>query len=218
MPVFWSPALWVALLGLSFTPSLPPDYTQKILHDRQKVAQELDAPNGVLSLVALQKLMTGDLTVGSAPDNNLRLEHGLPHAFTLRTQGSKVTFAAVDPSITIDGKHPHKGDPVVVSDDEKATLHWSNGLWANIIARTGNETYLRVGDPNSPNRRHFHAPSFYPVDPSFRLNAKWFPYATPHQLHMSTKVGTILTLPSPGYAEFSLGGAHHPARCHGGRP
>lgn len=203
------PALLLAFaLGLPAAPAagnLPPNYEQALLKHRQEEAQHLVAPTSWFSLVALQPLTDGDVSVGSAPGNTLRLEHGLPHAFTLRVAAGKVTVAAADPAVTVDGHPLHPGDAITVSDADKATLHWGD-LWANAIQRTGNQTYLRVGDPHSPGITHFHGLNFYPVDPAYRISAKWVPYTTPHQIRMGTVLGTTLTVPSPGYAEFTLNG------------
>ncbi len=195
-------AFAAGLLALPSATPLPPNYQQTILNSRQEEAQKLNGPTSWLSLVALQPLTDGDVSVGSAPGNRLRLEHGLPHAFTLHVASGKVTLADVDPAVTVNGKLLHTGDPLLTSEDDKANLHWGN-LWASIIHRTGNQTYLRVGDLDSPNRRHFHGLNFYPVRPSYRIVARWVPYTTPHEIHMATVLGTTLTLACPGYAEFS---------------
>ena len=196
-------AAGLPLLPLSIP--VPPDYEESVLQARNKQAQSIDGPTSWLSLIALQPLDNGDVSVGSAPDNKLRLEHGLAHAFTLHIASGKVTLTAVDPAVTAAGKPLHPGDMVAVSDDDKATLHWS-GLWANAIQRTGNQLYLRVGDPDSPNRRRFHGLNFYPINPTYRITAKWVPYTPPHELRMGTVLGTTLIARSPGYAEFVMDG------------
>lgn len=183
--------------------AVPANYQQNILQMRQEKAKLLTGPRSWFSLVALQPLTAGDVSVGSAADNALHLAHGLLHAFTLHTEGGKVTFSAVDPSVTIGGHHPHAGDAVPISDENEASLAW-NGLWANVIRRTGDQVYLRVGDPHSPNLEHFHGLNFYPVDPAYRITARWIPFASPHPLRMGTVLGTTLLQSSPGYAEFEI--------------
>ncbi|MGI4830762.1 MAG: hypothetical protein ACRYFU_21610 [Janthinobacterium lividum] len=80
----------------------------------------------------------------------------MPHAFTLYVDAGQVTFAAVDPTLTLGGKHPHVGDSVPAGEAEADALKWS-GLYAYVIPRTGNQLFLRVGDPDSPNLRIFTA-------------------------------------------------------------
>ncbi len=205
MHTFVTGPVVLALLAWHAPNAIPAHYESDISHERQQEAQALNTPTGWLSLVALQPLTIGKVSVGSAPDNTLRLEHGLAHAFTLEVEPGKVLFATVDPSVTIDGKHPHAGDPVRISDSTDAMLHWG-ALWANVIRRTGDQTYLRIGDPNSPNRRSFHGLHFYPVNPAYRITAKWVPYTPAHELRMGTVLGTTLVVPSPGFAEFTLDG------------
>ena len=205
MRTFCLLALAASFPALLAPASLPSNYRQTILQQRRQEAQEVNGPTGWLSLVALQPLTSSDLSVGSAPGNTLRVKHGPPHAFTLHLTPSGITVAPVDPAVTLAGKPLQPGQSLLTSEDDKATLHWG-GLWAMVIHRTGDQTYLRVGDFDSPNRRHFHGLRFYPVAPAYRIPAIWTPYATPHQVRMATVLGTTLTLPSPGYAEFTLSG------------
>ncbi len=193
------------LATLAASAGIPANYEHDLQHARQQRAKELTGPRSWFSLVALQPVTPGDLSVGSAPGNRLRLEHGPAHAFTLHIAGDKITLAAVDPSVALGRTHPNAGDAVPVSDSPEASLQW-NGLWANVIHRTGDQLYLRVGDPHSSNLEHFHGLNFYPVDPTYRLTAKWVPYPPGHELRMGTVLGTTLVQTSPGYVEFSLKG------------
>ncbi len=176
-------------------------YRVKVEAARKQEAKELVAMGSWLSLVALQPLDHGDVTVGSAAGNRLQLEHGAAHAMVLHMAGDAVSLTAVDPAVMV-GTKPARVGQVIGKDD---TLAW-NGQTATVIRRTGNRTFLRVADPQSPNLRAFHALRFYPVDPQYRIVAKWVPYAPPHTLRMGTVTGDVLMLPAPGYAEFMVNG------------
>jgi uncharacterized protein (DUF1684 family) len=195
---------FIALLAFrcfGLNPTSSQTYEEKILQMRRDEAKALTAPGGWLALVALQPLAQGAITVGSAEGSTLRLEHGIPHAFKLTMKGNTVTITDSDPTVTVAGKRAASGQVI----PEEAPIQWS-GLTATVIRRTGGRTFLRVWDPRSPNLLAFHKLKFYPIDPKFRIVAKWIPYSPNHQLHMGTVTGDILTLPSPGYAEFTVGG------------
>jgi uncharacterized protein (DUF1684 family) len=178
-----------------------PSYRQKVEAARRHEAEDLVAPGNWLSLVALQPLDHGDVTVGSAADNRLRLEHGAAHALALHMAGDAVIVTAADPALSIGGKPARAGQSIA----KNQTIAWGD-LTATIIRRTGNRTFLRVADTQSPNRKAFHGLSFYPVDSRYRVTAKWMPYVPPRTLRMGTVTGDVLLLPAPGYAEFSLSG------------
>ncbi len=194
-----------AILAIAITTLLhaaPPSYQQKLQAARQQEAKDLQAMGSWLSLVALQPLDHGDVTVGSAAGNRLQLEHGAQHALAFHMQADKVILTRADPAVTISGKPAHAGQAVTIDDK----IAW-NGLTATVIKRTGNRTFLRVADPQSPNLKAFHGLSFYPIDPRYRIVAQWTPYKPPHTLRMGTVTGDVLQLPAPGYAEFTLNGA-----------
>jgi uncharacterized protein len=198
--------LFLALpVAFAHSASLPQDYKQSILQDRQEQAKALTAPQGWLSLVALQRLTAGDVSVGSAAENTLKLPHGVPHAFTLHVGEGMVTVTAADPSVSLNGKQAQPGAMLDFTEGKNSTLTWGD-QYAYVIRRTENQIYLRVGDHHSPDLSRFHGLNFYPVDPAWRITARWVPYSPPHSLHMPTVLGTTLTEPSPGYAEFVSGG------------
>src|ERR1700761_2609139 len=75
---------------------------------RKAYADELDAKNGWLALVALDWLQEGDSTVGSAPDNKIKLLHVPAHLGVLRMHDGRVTLVpskeAVRSGLLLDGK------------------------------------------------------------------------------------------------------------------
>jgi uncharacterized protein (DUF1684 family) len=194
----------VAIAVTALLHAAPPatTYQQKLQTARHQQTKDLLAMGGWLSLVALQPLDQGDVTVGSAPDNHLHLEHGTAHAMAFHMQGNNVILTSVNPAVLINGKPAQTGQVVTPGDK----IAWKN-LTATIIKRAGNRIFLRVADPQAPNRKAFHGLSFYPADPKYRVVANWVPYSPPHTLRMPTVIGSVLVLPAPGYAEFTVNGA-----------
>jgi uncharacterized protein (DUF1684 family) len=65
---------------------------------------------------------------------------------------------------------------------------------------------VRMKDKDSARRRSFKGLRWYPVREEFRLAARWVPYATPKHIEIASVTGQVSPMPSPGYAEFELGG------------
>ena len=51
---------------------------------------------------------------------------------------------------------------------------------------------LRVKDSEAPTRKHFAGIDYFPIDPSWRVEAKWVPFDPPGDtLEMANVIGTI---------------------------
>jgi len=61
-------------------------------------------------------------------------------------------------------------------------------------------------DENNPARKNFAGARFFPINPAFRVKAKWIPNNPPRQVAIPTVLGTVIQMPSPGSVEFSLDG------------
>ncbi|KAA6460853.1 DUF1684 domain-containing protein [Acidobacteria bacterium AB60] len=193
----------------SSTPSGPETaWRNKIQDWRAQREKEIAAPDGWLSLIALDWLKPGVNSFGSAPDNLVRIYAKAPEHMGLLTVSGK-TVQLLAPSggfpsdLLLDGKPVREG---TLSADEASpsTLSW-HGLNVIVLPR-GSRYALRVKDADAPARAQFHGLNWYAPDLHFAVEARWLPYNPPHTLKIATVIGTTLDLPAPGIAEFSLNG------------
>lgn len=186
----------------------PANYQRLIGQVRQHRAEGLTAPDGWLSLVALQRLLPGETTVGSAAGNTLVLEHAPAHMLTLQTTGEgahgAVWLLAADKAVTVDGA-PAKAGARMVAEGPEASQLRAGPLLATLIER-GDRMYLRVKDAGAPTRTHFHGLRWYPVAPRFFITARWAPAGASHTLTVPNVLGQIQQEPSPGAAQFTIDG------------
>jgi uncharacterized protein (DUF1684 family) len=170
---------------------------------RKAYADEIDQPDGWLSLVALEWLQDGDTTIGSATGNKVQLKHVPPRLGVVRKQGA--SFQLVDPAVgvTLDG---HSGGGALSTDHSEHPSVIASGEISMTIIQRGDRYYLRIKDAASPTRLHFHGLNWYPPDPRLVITARWVPYAQPKILHVLNVLGQTSDEPSPGYAEFTIGG------------
>ena len=168
----------------------------------------LAAPDSWLTLIGLEWLKPGVNSVGSATESQIRVPAKAPaHIGLLTVSANTLQLLAptggFPPDLTIDGAPAREG--LLAADDAKPnTIAW-HGLTMVVLHR-GNRYALRIKDADSPTRTNFHGLNWYPPDPHFRVAARWIPYNPPHTEKIPTVIGTVLSLPSPGVAEFTLDG------------
>jgi hypothetical protein len=174
---------------------------------RARRDREISAPDGWLSLVALEWLKTGVNSFGSAADNTLHVANAPDHIGLLTVSGKTVQLLAphegFPADLALDGKPAREGALAVV-DLHPSTLAWHS--LTMIVLPRGDRFALRVKDANSPARASFQGLHWYPMNLDFAVEAHWIPSNPPRTLHIPTIIGTTLDLPSPGVAEFTLAG------------
>jgi uncharacterized protein (DUF1684 family) len=180
-----------------------PDYTQL----RAQRAQGLTQPYGWFSLVALEWLKPGVITVGSAKDNTVVLDGADAHLMKLQQKDGVVTLLADAPSLTPEGKPLQAVDqhPVIGKGEDDASALASGTLRFWAIDR-GGQRYLRVKNSDAPALKDFHGLRWYAPDQHYRVEAQWIPSTTPRTMHVVNKLGQIEKVPVPGYVEFVVDG------------
>ena len=170
--------------------------------------RDLSAPDGWLTLVGLEWLKSGFNTIGSAPDNSIRIHAQAPgHIGILTVSGTVVQLLAppggFPADLRLDGKPAREG-ALTVSNTAPSTITW-RGLTLVVLLR-GSRFVLRVKDAHSPTRTGFHGLNWYAPNPAYRVTARWLPYKPPQIEPIPTVIGTTLNLVAPGAAEFLLNG------------
>ena len=74
------------------------------------------------------------------------------------------------------------------------------------VIRRGDRLGIRIKDPGTPTRKAFHGVPRYPVDPAWRVEADFIPYATPQVRAIPTVLGTTEPMTAPGLLKFKVGG------------
>lgn len=207
---------WLAAWGLYATrpaaaqaavTSAESEWRQDLDAWRTRRAQEIDAPDGWLTLVDLEWLKSGANSLGAAADNQLQVHGDAPDHIGLLTVSGKTvqllsTVGGFPPDLTIDGQPAREG-PLVVDRPKPATIAWHSVTIA--VLDRGGRYALRIKDSDSAIRKGFHGLNWYPADPEFSVEATWTPFTPPKVEAIPTGLGTSINLPAPGQAEFTLG-------------
>jgi uncharacterized protein (DUF1684 family) len=185
------------------------DYQHEIQQWRDKRVANLTGPTGWLSLIGLEWLHEGDNRVGSAADNELVLKAGPAHlgVVHLAADGKTSIALAADSGATVDGKTVREA--ALVDDMHAAGVAPTTVAFGTanfyVIERDGRKG-LRVKDSAAETRAHFAGIDYFPIDPSWRIEAEWVPFDPPHKLEMGSVIGTIEQVDVPGMAVFQRGG------------
>ncbi|RXK55307.1 DUF1684 domain-containing protein [Oleiharenicola lentus] len=184
----------------------PADYVQSVEQWRAGRLERLTRADGWLALIGRHPLEVGVWSVGSAPGNAIRLAAGPDQLGTVtRTGDNTLTFALADGvEAAIDGT-TERTAPLATSSAGKPT-YVRAGTVNFYILEQGGRYFLRVRDSESARRKNFAGLDNYPVDPKWRIEANWVPFATPRQLPITNVVGLTQDAACPGKAVFTLDG------------
>ncbi|GAB3793011.1 DUF1684 domain-containing protein [Dyella agri] len=188
----------------------PSSYTHEIEQWRVDRVARLTGPDGWLSLIGLEWLHEGANRVGSAAGNDIVLKAGPAHLGTVTqtTDGALRIALDKDSGATVDGKSVAEAalidDIHAGADAAPTTVRFGNANFY-VIERDGRMA-LRVKDSDAEARRDFLGIDYFPVDPSWRVEADWVPFVPEHDLEIGTAIGTIDKVKVPGKAVFHRDG------------
>lgn len=189
----------------------PTDFTAEIAQWRAGRLQRLTADDGWLTLIGLEWLQPGVNTLGRAAGHGIELKAG-PEDFgriVLASDGRTTLEFAAGVQGRVDG-HPVTRAELVSDQDgaRRPSLVQVGSLSLFVIDRDGRKG-LRIRDSEAPTRRHFQGLTYFPADPSWRIQAQWQPFDPPRHLPIGSVLGTVSEMPVPGRAVFEKDGRHY---------
>jgi uncharacterized protein len=177
---------------------------------RTQHATDLLKPDGWLSLVGLEWLQPGDNTVGSAPDDKIRLAKGPAHLAILHLEGNTVTLnppsGGFPQGFLVAGAPANAQSLRAEPNNDRMAPRMTIGTLNMYVIRREARFALRIKDSQSPSITGFHGLKWYPPDEAYRVTAKWIPYSPFKIITLATLVGTNYDQPVPGAAEFVISG------------
>jgi uncharacterized protein len=204
----------VRLLGLAAAvvlfvacrPSASDPYQQEIAQARATRQTELTKADGWLTLIGLHFLQDGANTVGSAKDNAVVLTKGPAHFGVATVADGKVTFALADGvKAQIDGQDVRRAALRESAPPVKPSLVTSGTVTFYVVERGGKKA-LRVKDSAAESRTHFLGIDYFPVDPAWRIEARWEQFEKSRLMPVTNILGQTAPEPVPGQAVFERDG------------
>jgi uncharacterized protein (DUF1684 family) len=178
-----------------------------VLAWRDSRRASLLAPTGFVNLAGLFWLDKEVATFGSAPDNDLRF----PAAADPRIGVFRLTAEGVvmqpRPGVAVYSNDEPVGELLIADDttDRPVTITHGSLAWT-VIKRDGRYA-VRLRDFEHPALESFPPLQYFPIDPSWRVEATFERYAEPRRVAASTVIEGLGWNPaSPGVAVFEKDG------------
>lgn len=169
--------------------------------------ERLRSPDGWLTLVGLYWLSPGENRFGSDHANEVVLRgEGVPgHAGSLWLANGAVRLVAATPSVSSDGKP--LSEAVLADDTSGEPTVVDLGTLRMYAIRRGQRIGLRVRDRAASALRTFDGMRRFPIDPGWRLSARFEPAAAGEQLEIVDVIGDVSREGTPGTVAFERDGA-----------
>jgi uncharacterized protein (DUF1684 family) len=189
-------------------PPVDPEYAAEIEEWRAKRLARLTADSGWLTVTGLFWLEQGENLFGSAEDNPVVL----PDARVPEVEGRLVLDA--DGAVTAIAE---EGATVTVNDEPLAEVSLKTDaegppdivtagrIRFYVIDREG-RLAARVKDPEASARTTFKGIEHFPINESYRVEARLEPYESPREVAVPTELGLDATYVAPGTLHFTVNG------------
>jgi len=183
------------------------DLEAEIARWRASRRDRVAGPEGWLTVVGLAWLVEGSNPVGSDPDDRVVLPPSAAGRFgSIEVRGSLAILRASEP-------FDHEGRTVtelpLVPDDPGPPTVVRLGTVSFFVIRRDERLAVRVRDAEAPARKGFGGLEYFPVDPRWRVAARFEPFDPPRTLRLPTVVDTTETYRVPGALAFQVAGRRH---------
>lgn len=193
-----------ALLALVAEP--PANYAASVERWRVEREAELRAEDGWLSVAGLFWLKEGENACGARGSSRVQLPKGSPEKVGSFVRHGREVRVQIEPGVaaTLDGK-PVTSAPLRSDAAGGPDVLRIGPLSLGVIER-GGEIGVRLKDNGSPRRTQWKGLSWFPVEESERVVARFIPSPPGTTLEITNVLGQTQKLPAPGEAVFTLRG------------
>jgi uncharacterized protein (DUF1684 family) len=165
-------------------------------------------PDGWTSLIGLHWIELKAHYIGSSADSGIRLAKGPPKMGLLQEQGGRLFFTPEkDVALTLDGQ-PLRSRVELKTDHDPApsVIGFDDGKGVMTVIQRGDRRALRVKHADAEARTGFAGLDYWPVDPSWRIDARFVPHPPGKTIEIANIIGMLEQIPNPGVVEFQRDG------------
>ena len=183
------------------------EYIQQIENWQQEELKYLKSnKNSPLNLAGLYWPKEGKNNIGSNSQNDIVFPENAPQFIgTITLSEKNITFHSndeievmMDSTIvqSVELQTNKSGKPTVL---ETGSLAW-------YIIESGGHYLIRLRDYDSPRMNEFKGFEYYPIDPVWRIKAKFQPFDTIHISNLTTAIGLVRQFKVLGILNFEING------------
>jgi uncharacterized protein (DUF1684 family) len=177
-------------------PELPADYSEQHQNWKDERMAELLSPTGWLSMIGLYWLDEGKNSCGSAAEQNIPLPDFAP--------AQAAVYTLQKGQVSCD---PMTDQGVIVYNAEECSMGYGSLRW--YLLERGGRYGIRVQDTLIPTRIRFAPIPSFPLDPAYRVYAKWEAAAVDASVMMRNVLDMEYPVPVEGKLRFTLAGQQH---------
>ena len=174
---------------------------------KQHRHERLQRPDGWLTLVGLSWLREGDNRVGSDPESEVVLPAGKAPALlgVIQLSGDKTTFRAAS-GVDVRSAGAPVRELALTSDRAGEPTPLEHGTLTFTVIERADRFAVRVRDREAETLRRFAGLETYPLDPAWRLQARFEPVEEVREVAVPNAVGYEEKIRSPGHVIFEVQG------------
>jgi len=182
------------------------DYVADLRARRAERLERLTRADGWLTLVGLHFLAVGKNSIGSGTDNAIVLPKGPAHlgVVTLAVDGTASIALNPGADARVDGREVLGAK--LSGEGERPPAQVTCDTLSLLLIERGGRKALRVRDSAAPRRADFAGLEYFPIDPSWRIEARWVEYQRPREVMIANTLGQESPALIPGKAVFERDG------------
>jgi hypothetical protein len=182
------------------------DYVTEIATWRNKMDDDLRAPDGWLSLTGLFELREGEQTIGSAETCDVALPASAPAQLGTLTFKDNQTHLKIttEATVWVDGAPAREATLRDDGDGAQTPTKVTIGTLTFFVHSYDGRSAIRVKDSANPNIAAFTGRVWFEVNPAYRVRGQFVPQ--PQTVQIATMVNTVSDYQSPGLVTFELHG------------
>jgi hypothetical protein len=182
------------------------EYEEQILQWRAKKYDDLVRENGWLALAGLSWLKEGRNLVGSNPLCEVGLPESAPTFLGVIEKKGKLIRFQVAAGVRVEINGRVTGIAILKSNREKNPSFITWNKIRMVLHEHADRTAIRVWDNSREERFSLQPLKWFPINRSFRFNARYKPYPEPKASGQADTFGETVEDRMDGYLTFTMDG------------